>query len=59
MLFSTKNIEDLKEMEELAPLKNQVEETRLQDNLGKHNFHKNREKVFQPITDTIKITSEN
>ena len=59
MLFSTKNIEDLEELEELAPLKNQVEETRLQDNLGKHNFHKNREKVFQPITDTNKNISEN
>ena len=43
----------------MASLKNQAEETRLQDKLGKQNFHENLKKVFEPVTDTIKITSEN
>ena len=38
MLYSVKNIEDLENLEELASLKNQVEEIRLQDKLSKENF---------------------
>ena len=35
MLFAIENIEDLGKFEELASLKNQVEEVRSQDKLGK------------------------
>ena len=31
----------------------------MQDNLGKQNFHENLEEVFEPLTDTLKKTSEN
>ena len=32
---------------------------RLQDKLGKQNFHEDMKKVFEPVTDTNKTTSEN
>ena len=32
---------------------------RLQDKLGKQNFHENMENVFEPITKSLKNTSEN
>ena len=44
--------------EELASLQNQVEETLLQDKLGKQNFHENIKNVFEPVTDTKENTSE-
>ena len=59
MLFAFNNREGFKKIEELASLKNQVEETRLQDKLGKQNYHEHAEKLFEPITDTIRNTSEN
>ena len=58
MLYSIKNIEGLEKLEELASLKNQAEEIRLQDKLGKQKFHENRRKVFAPLTDTIENTFE-
>ena len=39
MLYPIKNIEDLEKLEELASLQNQVKAVRLQDKLGKQNFH--------------------
>ena len=59
MLFPLKNREHLEKLEELASLKNQVEEVRLQDKLGKQNFHENIKEVFETVFDTIKKTSEN
>ena len=56
-MFVIKN-RDLENLEELSSLKNQIEETRLQDNLGKRNFHENIRKKFEPVTDTIENTSE-
>ena len=32
---------------------------RLQDKLGEKNYHQNAEKLYKPVTDTIKNTSEN
>ena len=32
---------------------------RLQDKLGKQNFHEDMKEVFEPMTDAIKNTSEN
>ena len=58
MLFPIKNREDLEKLKELDILKNQVKAVKLQDKLGKQNFHENIKKLYEPITDTIKDVSE-
>ena len=50
--------EDLRILNELVLLENQVEEVRFQDDLGKHNYHIKTEKLFQQVTDTMKNTAE-
>ena len=59
MLFPIGNIEDLEKLNNLVSLQDQVEVVGLQDKLGKQNFHEDMEKVFEPMTDAIKNTSEN
>ena len=59
MLFPIKNREDLEKLNELVSLQNQVKTVRLQDKLGKQNFHEDMKKVYEPLTDTIKNVSEN
>ena len=59
MLYSIKNNEALEKLEVLALLQNQVNAVRLQDKLGKQNFHEDVKKLYEPLTDTIKDTSEN
>ena len=59
MLYSIKNVEDLQNLNELVSLKNQVQEVRLQDKLGEQNYHEDAKKLFKPMTDVIKNTSEN
>ena len=59
MLYSIKDREDLQNLEELASLQNQVNEVWLQDRLGEQNFHENMEKAFEPVTKSLKNTSEN
>ena len=59
MLFPIKNREDLEKLNELVSLQNQVKAVRLQDKLGKQNFHEDMKKVYEPLTDTIKNVSEN
>ena len=59
MLFPIKNREDLEKLNEAVSLQNQVKVVRLQDKLGKQNFHEDMTKVFEPLTDTLKKTSEN
>ena len=39
MLYSIKDREDIKNLEELVSLENQVKVVKLQDKLGKQNFH--------------------
>ena len=39
-------------------LENQVQEVRLQDELGKQNYHIKTENLFEPVTDTMKNTAE-
>ena len=58
MLFTIKNREDLENLEEQTSLRNQVEDLRLRDKLGKQNVHENIKKLYEPLTDTIKNTSE-
>ena len=59
MLYSIKNIEELEKLNELASLQDQVKVVRLQDKLGKQNFHEIMKKVFEPVTKTLENTSEN
>ena len=59
MLFAIINRDNLQNSEELASLKDQVEEFRLHDRLGKQKYFQNRKKSFEPMTDANKNTSEN
>ena len=59
MLYAIKNREDLENLNKLASLQNQVKTVRLQDKLGKQNFHEDMKKLYEPLTDTIKDVSEN
>ena len=59
MLFPINNREDLQNLNELVSLQNQVNEVRLQDKLGEQNYHEDSKKIFKPMTEAIKTTSEN
>ena len=59
MLYSIKNLEDLKDLIEAVSLQNQVKAVKLQDRLGEPNYHQNAEKLCKPFTDSIKTTFEN
>ena len=59
MLYSIKDREDLENLNELVSLQDQVKTVRLQDNLGKQNFHEDMKKVFEPVTKSLENTSEN
>ena len=58
MLYPINNREDLKKLDEAVSLQNQVQEVRLQDKLGEQNYHEDTKKLFKPMTDTIRNTSE-
>ena len=58
MIYSIKNIEDLKDLNELVSLQGQVKAVRLQDKLGEQNYHHKPEKLFEPVTKSIKDASE-
>ena len=58
-MFPIKNREDLQNLNESVSLQNQVKVVRLQDKLGKQNFHEDMKEVFEPLTDKLKKTSEN
>ena len=55
MMFPIKNVEDLQKLNEAVSLQNQVHE----DKLGEQNYHEDAKKLFKPMTDAIKDTSEN
>ena len=59
MMFPIRNVEDLQNLNEAVSLQNQVKVFRLQDKLGQQNFHEDMEEVFEPLTNTLKKTSEN
>ena len=59
MLYSIKDREDLENLNELFSLQDQVKFVKLQDKLGKQNFHEDMKKVFEPITKSLENTSEN
>ena len=58
MLYSIKDREDLENLEELVSLQNQVKVVKLQDKLGKQNFHEDMKKVFEPVTKSLENTSQ-
>ena len=58
MMFAINNREDLDKLEELSSLQDQVKVARLQDKLGKQNFHENMKKNFEPVTKTLEKTSQ-
>ena len=58
-MFAINNREDLDKLEELASLQDQVKVVRLQEKLGKQNFHEDMKKVFEPVTKSLENTSEN
>ena len=58
-MYSIKDREDLENLNELVSLQDQVKVVRLQDKLGKQNFHENMKKVFEPVTKSLENTSEN
>ena len=48
----------MKDLNELASLQNQVQELRFQDEVGKQNYHHDRNKSLEPKTDATKNTSQ-
>ena len=58
MLYSIKDREDLENLEGLVSLENQVKVVKLQDKLGKQNFHEDMKKVFEPVTKSLESTSQ-
>ena len=58
MLYSLEDKEDLEKLNELVALDSQIKTVRLQDKLGKQNFHEHMEKVFEPVTKSLKDASE-
>ena len=58
MLYSNKDREDLENLNELVSLQDQVKTVRLQDKLGKQNFHEDMKKVIEPVTKSLENTSQ-
>ena len=58
MLYSFEDREDLGKFNELISLQDQLKAVRLQDKLGKQNFHDDMKKVFEPVTKSLKNTSQ-
>ena len=55
MLYSIENRNDLENLNGLTLLENQVKELRLQDKLGKQNFHENIKKYLKQLLIQLKI----
>ena len=58
MLFAINKREDLENFNELVSLQDQVKAVRLQDKLGKQNFHQDMQEVFEPVTKSIRDVSQ-
>ena len=58
MMFPIRNVEDLQNLNEAVSLQNQVKVVRLQDKLGKQNFHEEFREVFESITKSLENTSD-
>ena len=58
MLYPIGNVKDLQKLNESVSLENQIKVVRLQDKLGKQNFHEDMKKVFEPVTNSLENTSQ-
>ena len=58
MLYSIKDRQDIENLNDLFSLQDQVKTVRLQDKLGKQNFHEDMKKVFEPVTKSLENTSQ-
>ena len=58
MMFPIKNREDLQKLNNSVSLRKQVKVIRLQYKLDKQNFHEDMKDVFEPLSNTLKDTSE-
>ena len=57
-MFPIKDGKDLKDLEEPATLQRQIKVVRLQEKLGKQNFHEDMKIVFEPVTKSLENTSQ-
>ena len=57
-MYSIKNKEDLKKLNKLLSLKDQVKAVRLQDKICEQNYHQKLEKLFEPVTKSLEKTSQ-
>ena len=57
MLYPIKNVDNLDNLNELVSLESQVKAVKLQDELGKQNFHEDMKKVFEPFAKSLENTS--
>ena len=55
MLYSIKDREDLENLNELVSLQDQVKTVKLQDKLGKQNFHEDMKKFLNLSLNHLKI----
>ena len=53
MMFPIRNVEDLQNLNEAVSLQSQVNVVRLQDKLGKQNFHEGLKEVFEPNSKSL------
>ena len=58
MLFAINNREDLEKLDKLTSLQGQVKAIRVQDKLGKQDFHEDMKKVFEPVAKSFENTSQ-
>ena len=56
MLYSIKDGKDLEKLEELASLQNQVKVVRLQDKVGKQNFHQDMKNYLNQLLILLKMS---
>ena len=54
MFYAIKNVDDLENSKYLASLQNQVKVVRLQDKLGKQNFHEDMKKSMNLLLNHVK-----
>ena len=57
MLYSIENGDDFEKLNKLVSLQIQSKDLRLQDKLGNQGFHDDMKKVFEPMTDMLKVVS--
>ena len=57
-MCSIKIRDDSKNLNELISRQDKIKALRSQDNLGKQNFQEDMKKVFEPVTETINVVSE-